>query len=68
MHPNQVAILDFLGDGLGEQAIGFLVGLPGGLVESDLTGVVVEQRPEDGVYWGKPIMLVSAPQYATGLN
>jgi len=42
MHPNQVAILDFLGDRLGEQAIRFLVGFPGGLIEGDLTGVVVE--------------------------
>lgn len=40
--PDQISILDFLGDGFGEESVGFLVGLPGPLVEGDFTGVVVE--------------------------
>lgn len=47
--PNQISILDFLSDGFGEKPVGFLVGFPGRLVEGDFTGVVVEQRPEDGI-------------------
>lgn len=46
MHPDQISILDFFGNSLGEQAVGFFVGAPCGLVEGDLTGVVVEERPK----------------------
>lgn len=49
MHPDQIAILDFLGNGLGEKAVRFLVCFPGGFVKCDLTRVVVKQRPEDRV-------------------
>ena len=47
VHPDQVAILDIVDDSLGEEPVDFLVGGPGGLVESDLTGVVVKKRPEN---------------------
>lgn len=47
--PNQISILDFLGDGFGEQSVGFLVSLPSRLIEGNFTGVVVEQRPENGI-------------------
>lgn len=50
MHPDQITVLDLLRNRLGEQPIRLLVCFPCGLVECDLTGVVVEQRPEDGVY------------------
>lgn len=50
VNPNQVAILHFLRDSLCKKTVGFLVGFPGGLVEGDLAGVVMEQGPEDGVY------------------
>lgn len=50
MHPNQVAILYFLRDSLCEKTVRFLVSFPGGLVEGDLARVVMEQRPENGVY------------------
>jgi hypothetical protein len=45
--PDQIVILHVLCDLLCEQTVGFLVGIPGGLVEGDLTGVVVEEGPED---------------------
>lgn len=49
MHPDQIAVLDFLRDGLCEKAICLLVSFPGRFVKGDFTGVVVEQRPENGV-------------------
>lgn len=42
MHPDQVSVANFRGHCLGEQPICFLVGLPGGLVEGDFTGMVVK--------------------------
>lgn len=42
MDPNQVSILYFLGDGFGEEPVGFLVCLPCRLIEGNFTGVVVE--------------------------
>jgi hypothetical protein len=45
--PNQIVILHILCNLLCEQTVGFLVGIPGGLVEGDLTGVVMEEGPED---------------------
>lgn len=48
--PNQIAILNVLDNGLGKKAVDFLVSDPGGFVKGDFTGVVVEQRPEDGIY------------------
>jgi hypothetical protein len=49
VHPYHIVVLDISGDGLCEQAVGFGVCVPCGLVEGDLAWVVVEQRPEDGV-------------------
>jgi hypothetical protein len=49
MHPDQISILDFLGNGLGEKAICLLVCFPSGFVKCDLTRVIVKQRPEDRV-------------------
>jgi hypothetical protein len=48
--PDHVVILYVLGNCLCEQAVGLRVGVPCGLVEGDLTRVVMEQRPHDGVY------------------
>lgn len=47
--PDEVSVLYLLGDGLGEETVRFLVGFPGGLVERDLAGVVVKERPQDGI-------------------
>jgi hypothetical protein len=47
--PHHVVILHILCDRLCEQAVGLAVCLPCGLVEGNLTGVVVEQRPHDGI-------------------
>jgi hypothetical protein len=49
VHPHHVVVLHVLCDSLCEQAVGLCVGVPGRLVERDLTRVVVEQRPHDGV-------------------
>lgn len=40
--PDQIAVLDFLCNSLGEESVGFLVCLPGGLVKGNFTGVIVE--------------------------
>lgn len=53
MHPDEIAVLDFLGDGSGKKAICLLVRFPSRFVKGDFTGVVVEQRPEDGVCDGR---------------
>jgi len=50
MDPHHVVVLDIRGNRFREQAVGFGVGIPCGLVECNLTGVVVEKRPEDGVW------------------
>lgn len=57
MHPDQIAILDFLRDGLCEKAICLLVSFPGRFVEGDFAGVVVEQRPENRVCSGRSAQL-----------
>lgn len=49
MHPNQVVILHICRHSLGEQPVGFSVCLPGALVESNFTGVVMEEGPEDRI-------------------
>lgn len=49
MYPDQIPIFDFLRDRLCEQTIRFLICIPGGLIERDLPGVVMEQRPKDGI-------------------
>ena len=49
VHPDQVAVLDVLDDRLGEEAVDFLVCGPSCLVKCDLTRVVMEERPEDGI-------------------
>lgn len=48
--PDQIAILNILDDGLGEEAVDLLVCGPSRLVEGNLTGVIMEEGPEDGVY------------------
>jgi hypothetical protein len=48
--PDQIVVLHIFCDFLCKQTVGFLVGFPCGLVEGDLTGVVVEEGPEDRVY------------------
>ena len=50
VHPDHVVVLYVLCDGLCEQAVCLGVGVPSGLVEGNLTGVVVEERPHDLVY------------------
>jgi hypothetical protein len=47
--PYHVVVLHVLCDCLCEQAVGFAICLPCGLVESDLTGVVMEQWPHNSV-------------------
>ena len=47
--PDQIVILNILGNLLCEQAVGLAVGVPCGLVEGDLTGVVMEEGPKDRV-------------------
>lgn len=42
MHPDQITVLNFLGDSFCEKTVRFFVCLPGGLVEGDFTRVVVE--------------------------
>lgn len=49
MNPDKIAVLDFRGNSAGKETIGFLVSIPGRLVEGDLARMVVEQRPHDGV-------------------
>lgn len=43
--PDQIVVLYILCDLLCKQTVGLLVGIPCGLVEGDLTGVVVEEGP-----------------------
>lgn len=50
VYPDQIIVLDILCDFFCEQAVGLAVGIPCRLVEGNLTGVVVEERPEDRVY------------------
>lgn len=52
MNPDHISVLHILDNLLCEQAVDLAVSSPGGLVERDLTGVVVEKRPEDGVCGG----------------
>jgi hypothetical protein len=47
VHPDEISILDVLNDCPRKQPIGLLIGVPGGLVEGDFTGVVMEEGPED---------------------
>lgn len=47
--PDHISVLDILDNLLCEQAVDLAVSSPGGLVEGDLTGVVVEEGPEDRV-------------------
>lgn len=49
VNPDHVVILHIFRDGLCEQAIGFSVCVPSRLVEGNLSGVVVEQGPQDRV-------------------
>lgn len=49
MHPDQVTILNFLRNRFGEEAVGLLVCLPGGLIKGNLAGMVVEEGPENRV-------------------
>ena len=54
VHPDQIAILDILDDGLGKQPIGFSVCVPGHLVKGNLPGMVVEEWPQGRVYRSGP--------------
>ncbi len=47
VYPYHVVVLYILCDSLCEQAVGLGVCVPSGLVEGNLTGVVVEERPHD---------------------
>ena len=49
VYPNQVAILNVLSNGLREHAIRQFIGLPGFVIEGDLTRMVVEQRPKNRI-------------------
>jgi len=49
LDPDQIAIADNLSDGLGKESVGLLICAPVLFVERDLTGVIVEQWPEDAV-------------------
>lgn len=49
VHPYQVIILDIFRNCLCKQAICFCICLPCGLVEGNLSRMVVEKWPEDGV-------------------
>lgn len=49
LHPDQIAVAYNLCDSLGKQAVGLLVCAPILLIERDLTGVVVEQGPENAM-------------------
>lgn len=46
VHPDQVTVLNILDNGLRKKAVDLLVGSPGGLIECDLSGMVVEEGPE----------------------
>jgi hypothetical protein len=37
-------------DGLCEQQISLAVGIPGSFIKHDFTRVIMQKRPEDGVY------------------
>jgi hypothetical protein len=45
--PHQVAVLDVFGNFTGKETIRFLVGIPGRFVKSDLSWVVMKERPKD---------------------
>lgn len=47
VYPDQIIVLDVLCDFFCEKAVGLTVGIPCRLVEGYLTGVVVEEGPED---------------------
>jgi hypothetical protein len=49
MNPDQISVLNILDDGFCKKAVDFLVCCPGRLVEGNLTGVIMEKRPEDRV-------------------
>ena len=49
VNPDKVVILDVLRDLLGKDTVGLAIRIPGRFVEGDLAGVVMEQRPENGV-------------------
>lgn len=50
MYPDQVIVLHIFRDSFRKQAIGFGVGVPRGFFKGNLTGVIVEEGPEDRVY------------------
>jgi hypothetical protein len=53
LHPDQIAVAYNFCDGLGKQAVGLLVCAPILLIERDLTGVVMEQGPENAIDKGE---------------
>jgi len=42
LHPDEISVFDDVGYFLGEFGIGFAVGIPGGFVEMDFSGMVME--------------------------
>lgn len=45
VHPDHVTVLNILDDCLGEEAVHLSIRAPGGFVEGNLTGMVVEEWP-----------------------
>ena len=45
--PDQVSVPGLIGDGLSEQMISLPIGIPGGFVKDDFTGMVVQEWPQD---------------------
>lgn len=50
MDPDQISVLNVFCNGRGKELIGLLVCLPGLLIEGDLSRMVVEQWPQDGIF------------------
>jgi len=47
VNPDEIVVLNVLSDCLCEQPVDLFVGIPRGLVEGDLTRVIVQKRPEN---------------------
>ena len=50
MDPDNVSILDISSDSFGKDSVGFLVCQPGFLAEIHLTRMIVEDRPQNGIW------------------
>jgi hypothetical protein len=49
VNPHEVTVLNFFCNNFGEEPVRFLICVPCRLIESNLSGVIVEQGPQDGV-------------------